>query len=187
MLNEILTQRTLGQCPGTTKIFKVYENAVDIGILMEFHEGDNLADVIKRKGDALQESHIKLIVAQVLLSVDFLALKDMTHRDLKPENVLYHNPVGSSNQDVRVADFGFAISLKETYEEPIDMVCGTPGFIAPEALNKQGFNSKSDVFSVGSMLYSLLTRRYLFPGIDNREAARRNKVCEIIKVKEKII
>jgi serine/threonine protein kinase len=96
-MNEISIQRMLSQCPGTTKIFKVYENAIDIGILMEFHEGENLADVIKKKGESIHEAHIKLIVAQVLLSVDFLSKKEVTHRDLKPENVLFNNPASSGN------------------------------------------------------------------------------------------
>jgi serine/threonine protein kinase len=65
---------------------------------------------------------------------------------------------------VRIADFGYAQYLNECNDGRDKVVCGTPGFIAPEILNGQTYSRKSDIFSVGSIMYSLLTNRYLFRG-----------------------
>lgn len=57
------------------------------------------------------------------------------------------------------------------------MLCGTPGYIAPEALSGRGFNKKSDIFSVGSILYSVLTMKNLFSGDTYKEIMDQNRAC----------
>lgn len=58
------------------------------------------------------------------------------------------------------------------------IVCGTPGYIAPEAIAGKGCNLKSDVFSVGSILFNALTLKNLFNGNDYKTVMMRNKECE---------
>lgn len=77
-----------------------------------------------------------MIMAQLLLTLDFMSRKGIIHRDLKPENILL-----SSKQEgvfeIKIADFGFAIPFdsSEGASNPLAMVlCGTPGYIPPEAL-----------------------------------------------------
>lgn len=60
-----------------------------------------------------------------------------------------------------------------------EMICGTPGFMAPETVEGKGYSSKSDVFSVGSILYSLLTLRNLFIGRTDREIMLANRECNL--------
>ena len=57
-------------------------------------------------------------------------------------------------------------------------MCGTPGYIAPEALAGEGFTFKSDIFSVGSILFSLLTLKNLFTAPDPRIVMEQNKYCD---------
>lgn len=87
--------------------------------------------------------------------------KCIVHRDLKPENIMLHSKA-SGEFDIRVADFGFATNLTIIEDQDLNFVCGTPGYIAPEALNGKGYSYRSDVFSAGSILYSVLSLRNLF-------------------------
>jgi serine/threonine protein kinase len=109
-----------------------------------------------------------------------MSTKGIVHRDLKPENILL-NSKRSGVYDIRLADFGFALELEP--QSMIDcsdkgIVCGTPGYIAPEAIAGKGSNIKSDVFSVGSILFNMLTLKNLFPGVDYKAVMIKNKQCE---------
>jgi serine/threonine protein kinase len=62
------------------------------------------------------------------------------------------------------------------------MKCGTPGYVAPEILRSEGYNSKCDIFSLGSLMFNLLTGLYLFSGEDQREILLKNKACDTSKI-----
>lgn len=57
--------------------------------------------------------------------------------------------------------------------------CGTPCYVAPEILRGFGYGTKCDIFSLGSLLFNLLTGRFLFSGNDKKEVLRQNKICNI--------
>ncbi len=107
------------------------------------------------------EEEAKLMMAQLLLTIDFMSRKGIVHRDLKPENILL-NSSSPGVFDIRIADFGFAEFLNNVESKTWKMICGTPGYIAPEAIVGKGYSVKSDVFSAGSILYSILSLRNLF-------------------------
>jgi serine/threonine protein kinase len=73
-----------------------------------------------------------------------------------------------------LGDFGFS-SFTQGYEEQGSIsnleqdICGTPSYMAPEILRKVGYHYKCDLFSIGSLLYNLLTGSYLFEGDDNQQ------------------
>jgi serine/threonine protein kinase len=96
---------------------------------------------------------------------------------LKPENILLN---GEGSLDIRIADFGFASVL-----DPLDhssdrfVICGTPGYIPPEVLQKQGYNLKSDVFSAGAVFFALMTRKNLFYNEDKEVLLKLNKECNV--------
>ena len=65
-------------------------------------------------------------------------------------------------------------------DDPDDeIICGTPGYIAPEALEGQGYTCRSDVFSVGSILYNILTMKNLFNGKNYQAVMNKNMECNI--------
>lgn len=69
--------------------------------------------------------------------------------------------------DVRIADYGFATTINEKSDvkDPLlTITCGTPGYIAPEAIDGKGFTTKSDLFSIGAVLYNMLSLKNLFKG-----------------------
>lgn len=89
-----------------------------------------------------------------------MSRKSIVHKDLKPDNILLNS---EKELDIRIADFGFAGILSSSgnnKEEKI--ICGTPGYIAPEVLRNNGYSMKSDIFSAGSIFYALLSLKNLF-------------------------
>ena len=88
-------------------------------------------------------------------------MKHVIHRDIKIDNILV-NKVDGDEYDVRIADFGLAAFT--TDDKLLTTKCGTPGNVAPEMLRGNGYSYKSDLFSLGSVLFNLFTGRYLFGG-----------------------
>ncbi len=106
----------------------------------------------------------------MLLTLDYIHQKKIIHRDIKLDNVLI-NKKEDGCYNVKIADFGLALINKKRIGDRIYLKCGTPGYVAPEILRGQGYDSKCDIFSIGSLLFNLLTGRYLFSG---------NKIKEIL-------
>jgi serine/threonine protein kinase len=122
------------------------------------------------------ESQVKFIMLQLLLSIDFLNKRDLIHRDLKIDNVLINKISPEGDYYVKVADFGLATVLPGDGSFIYD-VCGTPTYIAPEILKKEGYREKCDIFSLGSIMFNLLSGRYLFNGANSEDILNQNMAC----------
>ena len=105
-----------------------------------------------------------------MLAVDLMHRKEILHRDIKPENILI---LDKDSLKVCFADLGFACSLKD--HQAIEIKCGTPGYVDPDILNGNYFSTKSDIFSLGSLLFNLITRKFLFKGKVEGEILRNNR------------
>lgn len=107
------------------------------------------------------EAEVRVIMEQILLALDFMERKKIVHRDIKPDNILVSSIEDSSEYEIRIADFGLSVFTPN--DELLTYCCGTPGYVAPEMFNG-GYSYKADVFSLGSLFFSLLTGCYLFAG-----------------------
>ncbi len=87
--------------------------------------------------------------------------KHIIHRDIKLQNLLL--AVQGDDLDLRIADFGLSDFIPADGAK-LTRRCGSPGYSAPEMLKGLGYNEKADIFSIGSVMYNLLTGRALFPG-----------------------
>jgi calcium-dependent protein kinase len=103
------------------------------------------------------------------------------HRDIKPDNILIHKIEGNSDYAVRIADFGLAAFTPEKHH--LTHKCGTAGFCAPELCNRSNYSYKADIFSLGAVLFKLMTGKNLFPGTSNDEVLLKNMVCDTTNVK----
>ena len=149
--NEILAQLA-----GSQNIVGYVEHGSDY-LLMDYVEAENLKLLFARHDPVLTEN-----VAQILIDMA-TGLNDVheggyMHLDFKPENVLV-----SRNGAVRLIDFDMAQPLPES---PIKFAKnpGTPGYMAPEQLQREGIDGRTDIFAYGVAAYELLTNKKPFPG-----------------------
>jgi calcium/calmodulin-dependent protein kinase I len=98
------------------------------------------------------------------------------HRDIKLDNILIKRIEEKENYEVRIADFGLATFTPN--DELIHHKCGSPGYVAPEIFKKEGYSYKVDIFSLGSVLFNLLTGRYLFSADCQQDLLIKNIKCQ---------
>ncbi len=80
---------------------------------------------------------------------------------------------------MKIADFGLATFLPKVGTKKIFQKCGTPNNIAPEIFTGIGYDTKCDIFSIGSVMFNLLTGFYLFNGANNYEILLNNQICDL--------
>lgn len=128
--------------------------------VMEFVEGETLKDYIKRKG-TLDIAETVDIISQILEGIDYAHKHGIVHRDIKPQNVLI-----SKDRHVKVTDFGIAMGLSEvtqTYHSS-SRIMGSVQYISPEQVQGEPITEKSDIYSIGVVLYEMLTGQLPFSG-----------------------
>ncbi|MBW3537649.1 MAG: PASTA domain-containing protein, partial [Actinobacteria bacterium] len=121
-------------------------------IVMEYVEGESLASLVHRAG-ALRADEAAEIGAEIAAALAVAHRGDMVHRDVKPGNVLIDN-----NGEVKVTDFGIAraVNTSENLTQP-GSVMGTATYFSPEQAQGQRIDPRSDVYSLGVVLYELVT------------------------------
>lgn len=111
----------------------------------------------------------------MLLTLDLMHRRKIYHRDIKPDNVLIME-IKDQELKVCIADLGLACRATETND--LVLKCGTPGYVAPELLKGFPFSPKSDIFSLGSMFYNMVTGKMLFSGNDTHQILFKNKYLD---------
>jgi serine/threonine-protein kinase len=132
-------------------------------LVMEFLRGRDLARVTHEEG-SLSFRRIVDVLKQTLAALAEAHSENIIHRDLKPENIILE-PVRSGGDFVKVVDFGLAKMRAETQQPGITspgIVCGTPEYMSPEQARGDPLDARSDLYSMGVLLYQLLTGRLPF-------------------------
>ena len=148
--------KILEQLAGSDHIVGYVEHGSDY-LLMDYVEAENLKLLLARHDPVLTEN-----VAQILIDMaaglHAVHENGYMHLDFKPENVLV-----SRNGAVRLIDFDMAQPLPES---PVKFAKnpGTPGYMAPEQLQRAGIDGRADIFAYGVAAYELLTNKKPFPG-----------------------
>jgi serine/threonine-protein kinase len=127
-------------------------------ITMEYVDGDTLEKYC-HKNHLLPVTKAVESIFGVCNAIDYAHNQGIIHRDIKPSNIML-NQEGIS----KITDFGIAHMTQETSEVG---VWGTPSYMSPEQLKEESIGSYSDVFSLGCVLYELLTGEMAFPGKNN--------------------
>jgi serine/threonine-protein kinase len=125
-------------------------------LVMEYVPGRNLRQLLSDQGPLAPKQALALIYA-VVEGLAAAHRAGLVHRDIKPENVLL-----SDSGQIKVADFGLARAA--TASTSTGLTLGTVAYIAPELVQRTGGDARSDLYSVGIMLYELLTGRQPFRG-----------------------
>jgi eukaryotic-like serine/threonine-protein kinase len=127
-------------------------------IAMEFLKGGDLAEYCK-SGQLLPAATVVNIVAQVADALGYAHRQHVVHRDIKPANIMYEPQTGA----VKVTDFGIA-RITDSSKTKTGLVLGTPSYMSPEQIAGKKVDGRSDLYSLGVMLYQMLTGVLPFRG-----------------------
>lgn len=145
--------------PGIVSVFDVGEDAAnqDPYIVLEYVSGESLQRILGRE-KKLQLAKALRLAEELADALDYAHAQGVVHRDIKPANILV-----TEDGHAKIADFGIAKLNLAHFTIP-GKVLGTPAYMAPEQLSGEGADGRSDLFSLGVILYVMLTGHSPFPG-----------------------
>jgi serine/threonine-protein kinase len=144
--------------PNIVTIFDAGEEHDLAYIAMEFLKGKDLVPYTK-PGNLMPLAKAMDIVARVADALEYAHQNHVVHRDIKPANIMYE----PDSDAVKVTDFGIA-RITDSSKTKTGMVLGTPSYMSPEQLAGKKIDGRSDLFSLGVMLFQLVTGRLPFEG-----------------------
>lgn len=110
ILDEIRVHWALATCTSVVKLLQLYEDSIAIYMVLEYQPKGTLMHVMSGlKGRSFTEAQTRVIVEQLLLTLDFFQKKKIIHRDLKLDNILISAEDDPKHFDIRIADFGLAV------------------------------------------------------------------------------
>ena len=140
-------------------------------LVMEYVSGSSLQQKIDG-GGALQLAQILRIGMQIASGLAAAHAQGLVHRDIKPANILLENGV----ERVKITDFGLARSIDDVRMTQAGVVYGTPQYMSPEQAQGERVDQRSDLFSLGSVMYAMCTGRPPFRGDTSLAVLKR--VCD---------
>ena len=144
---------------------ETYETEKNMYIIMEQVSGGELFDHIKTY--ELEEREVSLTMFQLCQAIRYLQICGVVHRDLKPENILIEkDPETEEIKFIKVTDFGLSKIARPN--EVMTESCGTPAYVAPEVLHKQGYKKEVDMWTAGVIFYTLVCRQLPFQSKDRK-------------------
>jgi serine/threonine protein kinase len=158
-------KRFLQRCrsPFTVKCFGIFKTSNFVGFALEHVQGYELFDFIQESEAGLSVSLTRFLAAQVILFLETLHRKNILYRDLKPENIMV-----LPDAYIKIVDFGLCAELDENKKRLNPS--GTPSYFCPEKVQHQSYDEKSDIWSLGVLLYEMVTTELLFKAATREES-----------------
>ncbi len=144
--------------PNIVTIFDAGEEHDLAYIAMEFLKGKDLTPFTKT-ANLLPVPKVLEIIVKSAEALDYAHSENVVHRDIKPANIMFEPDTGN----VKLTDFGIA-RITDASKTKTGMVLGTPSYMSPEQLQGKKVDGRSDLFSLGVMMYQLLTGKLPFTG-----------------------
>ncbi|XP_044486992.1 CBL-interacting serine/threonine-protein kinase 10-like [Mangifera indica] len=137
--------------PNVVQLYEVLATKTKIFFVMEYAKSGELFNKVAK--GKLKEDVARKYFQQLINAVDFLHSRGVYHRDIKPENLLL-----DENENLKISDFGLsALADCKRQDGLLHTTCGTPAYVAPEVINRKGYDGeKADIWSCGVVLYVLL-------------------------------
>ncbi|KAL3334024.1 hypothetical protein AABB24_030675 [Solanum stoloniferum] len=154
LMNQIkreISVMKLVRHPNIVHLYEVMATKTKIYFIMECCKGGELFNkVVKGR---LKEDTARKYFQQLINAVDFCHSRGVYHRDLKPENLLLDD-----DENLKISDFGLSALVESKHQDGLlHTTCGTPAYVAPEVINRRGYDgTKADIWSCGVVLYVLL-------------------------------
>ena len=161
--------------PNIARFYETFNDDKYFHIVTELCRGKELSKLIKQNGGKIKEKNCRIIIMKILHAINYCHSHGVVHCDLKPDNIIFETPnEGEENEDentlnlldLKLIDFGLSSRIKKN--EKLNNIVGTPSFIVPETI-KGEYNEKFDVWSIGVILYYILSGTFPFIGNSNSE------------------
>ena len=173
--NQVSEGRAMYLCQGSNQVINFIEEFTHDGktfIVTKLARGGDLLSYLGALGvDRLPEDRAKMIVRQIAQGLQEIHGNGVVHRDLKHLNIFISDQ--SEAPKIKIGDFGLACKLAE--DECIKKMAGTIGFMAPEVVKNEPSDFKSDIWSLGVILYALIGSGVPFSGRDRETTA--HNIC----------
>ncbi|XP_063748203.1 myosin light chain kinase 2, skeletal/cardiac muscle isoform X2 [Eleginops maclovinus] len=170
--NEIQVMNQLNHA-NLIQLYAAFESRHDIILVMEYVEGGELFDRIIDENYNLTELDTVLFIRQICEGLQYMHRMYILHLDLKPENILC---VSRATNKIKIIDFGLARRYKP--REKLRVNFGTPEFLAPEVINYEFVSFPTDMWSLGVIMYMLLSGLSPFLGDDDNETLNNILACQ---------
>lgn len=176
---EALSASSLSH-PNIVEVYDVGEDNGSYYIVMEYIEGKHLKELIKKRGK-LTLSEVIDIMSQVCDGLATAHDSYIIHRDIKPQNIMILD-----SGLVKITDFGIAMALNSTQLTQTNSVMGSVHYLPPEQASGKGSTMQSDIYSMGILMYELLTGSLPFRGENAVEIALKQLKEPIPNIKDKL-
>ena len=143
--------------PNIVTIYDAGETENIAYIAMEYMEGQSLREILKA-GTSMSYDRISEIVAQIADGLAYAQQQGIVHRDIKPANIMI-----TKTGQVKITDFGIA-HLPSGSKTEKGTILGSPQYMSPEQIVGKSVDGRSDIFSLGVVLYEMVTRKAPFDG-----------------------
>ena len=173
---EALSSSSLSH-PNIVEMYDVGEDDGKYYIVMEYVEGKTLKQLLKKRGK-LTVPEVIDIMLQLTDGLAHAHEAYIIHRDIKPQNIMI-----LENGLVKITDFGIAMALNESQLTQTNSIMGSVHYLPPEQANGKGSTIKSDIYSLGILMYELLTGKVPFQGESAVEIALKHMKDEVPSVR----
>lgn len=174
---EALSASSLSH-PNIVEIYDVGEDGGNFYIVMEFIEGKTLKQLIKKRG-VLSLSETIDIMLQLLDALATAHDSYIIHRDIKPQNIMI-----KESGLVKITDFGIAMALNSVELTQTNSVMGSVHYLPPEQASGKGSTIRSDIYSLGILMFEMLTGKMPFKGDSAVEIALKHMKEPLPSVRE---
>ena len=176
---EALSASSLSH-PNIVEVYDVGEDNGQYYIVMEYIEGCQLKQLLKKRG-RLTLSEVIDIMLQITDGLSVAHDAYIIHRDIKPQNIMILD-----SGLIKITDFGIAMAMNSTQLTQTNSVMGSVHYLPPEQANGKGSTLQSDIYSMGILMYELLTGELPYKGDNAVEIALKHLKEKIPSVREKL-
>eukprot|EP00475_Leptophrys_vorax_P037543 TRINITY_DN6486_c0_g1_i7.p1 TRINITY_DN6486_c0_g1~~TRINITY_DN6486_c0_g1_i7.p1 ORF type:complete len:765 (+),score=168.23 TRINITY_DN6486_c0_g1_i7:343-2295(+) len=161
--------------PRVVQMREVFETPDKLYIVLKLYPHGDLFKFIRSQKSRLSETTVKKLIWNIVDAIVYLHTLGIVHRDLKPENILLEDPEDCTK--IVLSDFG--LSKFATPQEIMKTACGTLSYVAPEVLRLAGYTKAVDYWSVGVIMYLLLSGYLPFSGKSEQDTISQTLKSEV--------